>query len=135
MVDHPDDVMIEFSQTYEDGKSVLKRGVPASPMVVRKYEMADDEVMSFTTWRGHHKAMTVFHFHPAFPADRREDYMWGHEEGWELLDDYYEKLGEQRRADWRARTYRASQWAKHAGATVNTLIAAFVVALLHGQVR
>lgn len=77
----------EFSQDYGDGIRVKKRGLDASALVVRKYDIAADEVLALSTHDGRRRAMTVFHFHPDFPLDRRRRYMEAHREGYDVAHD------------------------------------------------
>lgn len=81
MTDHESDWLIEFDHEYDDGFIVRKRGVDASPLVVKKYGLEPDEVMAFTCHQRAHKALTAFHFHPDFPDADRRAYMHRHEEG------------------------------------------------------
>jgi|GEM_PF-1882269 len=78
---------IEFTQVYEDGARVIKRGMAASPMVIRKHDLREEEVVAFTSWHGDNKALTAFHFHPSFPVTDRRDYMRKHGDGVALLDE------------------------------------------------
>ncbi len=77
----PGSWFLEFQQDYPDGLRVAKRGLEASALVVRKYAIEADEVLAFSTYDGRNRAMTVFHFHPDFPKDRRRRYMESHHEG------------------------------------------------------
>ena len=54
----PGDWFLEFQQDYGDGVLVTKRGLDASPLVVRKYEIGADEVLAFSTYDGKRRAMT-----------------------------------------------------------------------------
>ena len=63
IVDHP---LIEFRQKYENGETLVKRGLKATPMVLKKYGISEREVMSFTNHEDHMRALTAFHFHPIF---------------------------------------------------------------------
>lgn len=76
--------LIEFNHVYEDGTRVLKRGLDASPLIVRRFAMAPDEVVAFSNREGWGRALTAFHFHPAFPDADRRAYMREHGEGHEL---------------------------------------------------
>ncbi len=76
--------LIEFFQAYDDGFEVTKRGLDATPMVVRKFNLVQNEVMAFTSYQRANKALTAFHFHPDFPVEDRRTYMRNHEEGHEL---------------------------------------------------
>ena len=80
----PGDWFLEFQQDYGDGVLVTKRGLDASPLVVRKYEIGADEVLAFSTYDGKRRAMTVFHFHPDFDSERRRRYMEAHREGYDV---------------------------------------------------
>lgn len=83
----PGDWFLEFRQDHADGISVVKRGLEASPLVVRKYDIAPNEVLALTTHLGRRQAMTVFHFHPSFGVDGRRAYMEAHDEGRELAEE------------------------------------------------
>jgi hypothetical protein len=76
--------MIEFKQDYTDGLSVRKRGIDATPMVIRKYDIAANEVMTFSSHEKRSRAISVFHFHPTFPFEARQQYMTQHAEGYEV---------------------------------------------------
>lgn len=76
--------LIEFAHDYDDGFKVTKRGLDATPLVIKKHDLGSDEVMAFSCHQRANKAMTVFHFHPEFPFESRWSYMRGHEEGHEL---------------------------------------------------
>lgn len=80
----PGDWFFEFVQDYGDGIHVTKRGLDASPLVVRKYDIGADEVLAFSTYDGKRRAMTVFHFHPDFSESRRRHYMEAHREGYDV---------------------------------------------------
>jgi len=79
--------MIEFKQDYVDGLSVKKRGLDATPMVMRKYDIGPDEVMTFSNYERRNQAISVFHFHPDFPFASRRQYMEKHTEGYEVAED------------------------------------------------
>jgi len=79
--------MIEFRQDYMNGLSVKKRGLDATPMVMRKYGIRPDEVMAFSNYEKRNQAMSVFHFHPDFPFASRRRYMEMHSEGYEVAED------------------------------------------------
>lgn len=123
--------LLEIRHAYGDGTSVLKRGLEATPLVVRKHALAEDEVITFSSWRGGRKALTVFHFHPAFPPAEREAYMRDHEEGHALLAEYLAEREDERRNRWR----QVRTAAKRAGTTLHALAAAAVVSTLHGPMR
>ena len=96
MADHDEETFIEFTQSYDGGARVKKRGMVASPMVERKYDLGDEEVIAFTSWLADNQALTAFHFHPSFPAENRRDYMRQHLDGVALLEEVQAKkeLGE-----------------------------------------
>ena len=97
--------LMEFTQGYDDGLTVDKKGVDATPMVVRKYGIGDREVMAFSSHQGRRRALTVFHFHPGFPAELRHGYMEAHEEGRALAAEvtgHAAALRRERFAEWRA---------------------------------
>lgn len=127
--------LVEFIQSYNDGNKVVKRGIEASPMVLRKYGIEPDEVMAFTTWQGRRKALTAFHFHPDFPDDRRHGYMEAHEEGHELVVEIRAKMQNERTRKWRDWNDKSTAFARSAGKIVNVAASALVITLLHGQVR
>jgi len=79
--------MIEFRQDYVDGFSVKKRGLDATPMVMRKYDIGPNEVMAFPNYDRRNQAISVFHFHPDFPFDNRRKYMEMHSEGYEVAEE------------------------------------------------
>ena len=78
------EVLIEFTQTYDDGIKVLKRGLDATPILVRKYELSRNEVIAFSNSEGPRRAVTAFHFHPEFPDADRRAYMRDHCEGHDM---------------------------------------------------
>ncbi len=90
-----DDRLIEFTQDYVDGYQVIKRGLEASPMVIKKFDIHSDEVMAFTNEQSRNAALTAFHFHPNFPVDARRAYMEDHDEGHTLVA----KAAKRRRAE------------------------------------
>jgi len=96
MVDHQHEWLIEFVHQYDDGYVITKRGLDASPIVIKKYGLGPDEVMAFSCHQRAHKAMTAFHFHPDFPADDREPYMRRHDEGHEVAADIGSPVAAQR---------------------------------------
>lgn len=83
-MDSQSEWLIEFVHEYEDGFKVTKRGLDATPLVVRKFDLAPDEVMAFTCHQRANRAMTAFHFHPDFPVGSRRAYMRRHAEGHDL---------------------------------------------------
>ena len=117
--DHP---LIEFRQKYENGQTVVKRGLNATPMVLKKYDIGEKEVMSFSNHEGYMRALTAFHFHPSFPESQRRPYMEAHNEGQELAEDISKELAAETRAGrqkWRLRTRRAG---KTLGVIFHTLV-------------
>ena len=123
--------MIEFSQDYEDGLRVDKRGLDAAPMVLKKYNIGSNEVMSFSNYQSRNCAISVFHFHPDFPFEKRHDYMENHREGYEVVLETISELKAERReqqARWAARL-------RHAGRALTVSVHAvllFVIAHNHG---
>ncbi len=84
MMDQNTDWLIEFVHGYDDGYFVTKRGLDATPVVVKKFDLGVDEVMAFTCHQRANKALTAFHFHPDFPLENRQEYMHRRAEGHEL---------------------------------------------------
>lgn len=104
--------MIEFSQDYMDGFHVKKRGLDATPMVMKKYHIGSNEVMAFSNYQKRHSAISVFHFHPDFPFEQRREYMEMHSEGYEVvLEAVAESKTERRKqqAVWATRLRRAGR--------------------------
>ncbi len=130
---HP--LLVEFVQSYNDGNRVVKRGVEATPMVLKKYGIKSDEVMAFTTWQGRSKALTAFHFHPDFPTDRRRGYMEAHEEGHELVVEIGCQMQNERSRKWRYWNDKSTAFARSAGKAITVAASALVITVLHGQVR
>ena len=123
--------LIEFTHTYKDGTKVEKRGLNASPMVVKKYEIESDEVMAFSNWDGPNRALTAFHFHPTFPVEQRSEYMWRHAEGHVLL-----ATAEPRRH--RGGTAVRAAVARSANrflTTAASVVGAIVIGVMQGNVR
>ena len=85
MMDQNTDWLIEFVHDYDDSYFVTKRGLDATLVVVKKFDLAVDEVMAFTCHQRANKALTAFHFHPDFPLEDRPGYMRRHAEGHELV--------------------------------------------------
>ena len=75
MMDQNTDWLIEFVHDCNDSYFVTKRGLDATPVVGKKFDLAVDEVM----------ALTAFHFHPDFPLEDGPGYMRRHAEGHELV--------------------------------------------------
>ncbi len=125
--DIPETELIEFVQAYDDGCRVAKRGLEASPMVIRKFDIGPDEVMSFTNHVQGNRAMTAFHFHPEFPIVERCSYMERHEEGHALAA----QMENRHRAD---RRLMRSHWQQRIGNAGRGLMASMVgVAMLFGS--
>ena len=70
--------LVEFVQDYRDGIKITKRGLSASPMICRKYDLKPGKVAVFTSSMGGRKAISVFHFHPSCTPKKRQDYMRKH---------------------------------------------------------
>ncbi len=77
-MDQNTDWLIEFIHDYDEGYFVTKRGLDATPVVVKKFDLAVGEVMAFTCHQRANKALTAFHFHPDFPPEDRPEYMRRH---------------------------------------------------------
>ena len=75
MMDQNTDWLIQFVHDYDDSYFVTKRGLDATPVVGKKFDLAVGEVMT----------LPVFHFHPDFPLEDRPGYMHRHAEGHELV--------------------------------------------------
>lgn len=123
IIDHP---LIEFKQKYEHGQMVVKRGLDATPMVLKKYDIGEKEVMSFTNHEGHMRALTAFHFHPSFPESQRRPYMESHNEGQELAAENGKELAAEIRAGrlkWRSK-------ARSAGKTLGVIFHTVVIYLI-----
>jgi hypothetical protein len=123
----PGDWFHEFDQDYGDGIHVTKRGIEASPLVVRKYAIGEDEVLAFSTYDGKRRAMTVFHFHPDFDEVRRRHYMEAHREGYEVARDVTGHL-EAERAERHAAIRRRVSKARRALAVAAQAAAVFILA-------
>ena len=81
MTDDTYEWLIEFAHDYDDGYQVTKRGLDATPLVIKKFNLQPDEVMAFSCHQRANKALTAFHFHPDFPLHDRAAYMRRHEDG------------------------------------------------------
>ncbi|UTW52356.1 hypothetical protein KFF05_02970 [bacterium SCSIO 12827] len=118
----PGDWFFEFDQDYGDGIHVIKRGLDASLLVVRKYDIGTEEVLAFSTYDGKRRAMTVFHFHPDFDLHSRRHYMEAHREGYDVartVTSHLEAQRAERQAAIRrrvAKARRAVTLAAHAAA-------------------
>jgi len=104
--------LIEFSQEYDDGFEVTKRGLDASPMVIKKFDLGQKEVMAFSSFQHANKALTAFHFHPDFPDKNRRDYMLSHEEGHEVAISTGSLAAAQRAQMRRVLEDRVSGWGR-----------------------
>ena len=125
----------EFRQAYKGGLVVEKRGLDASPLVVGKYGLAEDQVMAFSSWQKRRRAVTVFHFHPSFPTESREPYMRAHSEGHELLDAFQDREAGRRQRRWEASMEKVSDAARKGGRTVRALAGAALLAVINGGMR
>ena len=123
----PGDWFHEFVQDYGDGVHVTKRGLDASPLVVRKYEIGPDEVLAFSTYDGKRRAMTVFHFHPDFDSERRRRYMEAHREGYDVAVEVTGHLAAER-AGRQAAVRRRMKKAGRAVALAAQAAAVFILA-------
>jgi hypothetical protein len=112
MRDHDSEWLIEFSQEYDDGYKVTKRGLDASPMVIKKFDIGRDEVMAFSSHQRANKALTAFHFHPDFPVEDRPGYMRLHEEGHEIAISTGSRQAAQRAQMRRVLEERLSGWGR-----------------------
>jgi|APSaa5957512535_1039671.scaffolds.fasta_scaffold126967_1 hypothetical protein len=112
--------LIEFSQAYDDGFEVTKRGLDATPMVVKKFNIAANEVMAFTSYQYANKALTAFHFHPDFPDEDRRTYMQDHEEGHELVLSAGSRRAAQRAQFRRVMEDRLSGWGRGLAVSLHT---------------
>ncbi|NQV84641.1 MAG: hypothetical protein HQ494_12575 [Rhodospirillales bacterium] len=112
--------LIEFFQAYDDGFEVTKRGLDATPMVVKKFDLAPNEVMAFTSYQYANKALTAFHFHPDFPDEDRRAYMQGHEEGHELVLSTGSRRAAQRAQFRRVMEGRLSGWGRGLAVSLHT---------------
>ena len=59
MMDQNTDWLIEFVHDCDDSYFVTKRGLDATPVVVKKFDLAVDEVMAFTCHQRANKALTA----------------------------------------------------------------------------
>ncbi len=112
MREHDSEWLIEFSQEYDDGYKVTKRGLDASPMVIKKFDINRDEVMAFSSHQRANKALTAFHFHPDFPPEDRWGYMRRHDEGHDLAVNVGSRRAAQRAQMRRVMEERLSGWGR-----------------------
>ena len=112
MRDHDSEWLIEFSQEYDDGYKVTKRGLDATPMVIKKFDIGQDEVVAFSNHQRANKALTAFHFHPDFPVEDRPGYMRRHEEGHEIAISSGSRQAAQRAQRRRVMEERISGWGR-----------------------
>ena len=116
-----DEWLIEFVHEYDDGFRVTKRGLDATPLVIKKFEIGADEVMAFSCHQRANKAMTVFHFHPEFPLEARQEYMHRHKEGYEIAASVGSHLAAQRAHMFRVFGERISGFGRGLAMTAQTL--------------
>ena len=83
-MDHPDEWLIEFIHAYDEGYKITKRGLDATPSIVKKFNLGSEEVIAFTCYQRANKGLTAFHFHPDILLEDRRLYMRQHEEGRDL---------------------------------------------------
>lgn len=95
-MDHPDQWLIEFIHAYDEGYKITKRGLDATPLIVKKFDLGPKEVMAFTCHQRANKALTAFHFHPDFPLEDRRSYMREHGEGRDLTASIGSRLAAER---------------------------------------
>ncbi|MEE8393941.1 MAG: hypothetical protein V3R66_06310 [Rhodospirillales bacterium] len=127
--------LTEFVQSYEGSGKVVKRGLDATPLVIRKHGIEPDEVVAFTCWRSRHKAITAFHFHPDFPDCDRLRYMEAHEDGNEILSAIIAKAETEKRHRLEAWNERAANVTGGVKRAMHMVVGAAILALLHGQLR
>jgi len=112
--------LIEFFQAYDDGFEVTKRGLDATPVVVKKFNIAPNEVMAFSSFQYANKALTAFHFHPDFPDEDRRAYMRQHEEGHELVLSAGSRRAAQRAQFRHGVEDRLSDWGRGLAVSLHT---------------
>ena len=112
MMEHEPEWLIEIFQEYDDGFKVIKRGLDASPMVIKKFNIGSREVMAFSSFQRANKALTAFHFHPDFPDEDRRGYMFRHDEGHEIAVSTGSRAGAQRAQMRRVLEERISGWGR-----------------------
>lgn len=76
---------LEFTQTYNRNRKVIKRGINASVIEVRKKSIPADSFQTYVSRISNETAFTAFHFHPEYPIDKREALMMANRDGLELL--------------------------------------------------
>ena len=108
-MDHTDEWLIEFIHAYDEGYKITKRGLDATPLIVKKFELGPKEVMAFTCHQRANKALTAFHFHPDFPLEDRRLYMRRHEEGRDLTASIGSRMAAERARNWRKMEERISR--------------------------
>ena len=111
-MDHPDEWLIEFIHAYDEGYKITKRGLDATPPIVKKFDLGPEEVIAFTCYQRANKGLTAFHFHPDFPAEDRWRYMRRHEEGHELALSVGSRRAAQRAQICRVMEERLSGWGR-----------------------
>ena len=112
MMEHEPEWLIEIFQQYDDGFKVTKRGLDASPMVIKKFDLGSKEVMAFSSFQRANKALTAFHFHPDFPDEDRRGYMLNHDEGHEIAISTGSRTAAQRAQIRRVLEERVSGWGR-----------------------
>jgi len=111
---------VEFVHSYETGEKVLKRGLTAASFVIKKYGIAPEEAVAFSSWQGRKKAMTVFHFHPDFPRDDMQAYMEGHLDGIDLINEVKAEWEQAESTDWFEQVRETGVWSEIAIAAVRS---------------
>ena len=114
--------LIEFTQMYPDGQSVCKRGLDATPMVVRKYGLGSKEVMCFSNHEKRNRGLTAFHFHPEFPLNQRKTYMENHRDGFELVTEIEAQRLSERQIEISKWKTRLNKSGKSIAMLVNSLV-------------
>ena len=95
-MDHTDEWLIDFIHADDEGNKITKRGLDATPLIVKKFDLGPKEVMAFTCHQRANKALTAFHFHPDFPLEDRRSYMREHGEGRDLTASIGSRLAAER---------------------------------------
>jgi len=96
MMDQNTDWLIEFVHDYDDSYFVTKRGLDATPPIVKKFDLGPEEVIAFTCYQRANKGLTAFHFHPDILLEDRRLYMRQHEEGRDLTASIGSRLAAER---------------------------------------
>ena len=114
--------MIEFKQKYVNGLSVNKRGLDATPMVMRKYDIGPDEVMTFSNYERRQQAISVFHFHPDFSFASRRRYMEVHCEGYEIAEEAVSEIRAEVRHQRAERQSRLKSFSRSIAVTFHAMV-------------